>query len=146
MPRIEPLSPPYTSEQEPDKPTSLALAERKIVVDRVCARCGCDDEWGVHIASFAREVGLSPEQVASTARGGAEDPAWSQRDRLLARLVGELHDGAAVADELWRALAGARTQTQLLERLVHAGWYHAICYVANGARMEGEPRARLPHG
>jgi 4-carboxymuconolactone decarboxylase len=101
----------------------------------------------VHIASFARAVGLWPEQVASTVRGGAEDPVWSQRDRLVVRLVDELHDGAAVADERWRALAGAWTQTQLLELLILAGWYHAICYVASGARMEGEPWApHLPHG
>ena len=32
---------------------ALSLREREIVIDRVCARCGCAYEWGVHVAAFA---------------------------------------------------------------------------------------------
>src|SRR6266851_3617486 len=31
----------------------LSLREREIVIDRTCARTGCEYEWGVHIAAFA---------------------------------------------------------------------------------------------
>src|SRR5262249_44445737 len=126
MPRIEPLSPPYTPEQEarirpystrnaavpplaifrtfarhpalqdaikplgrfnlvpdPGKSATLDERDREIVIDRVCARCGCEYEWGVHVATFARRVGLTDEQIAATARGTADDVAWPARDRLL---------------------------------------------------------------
>jgi 4-carboxymuconolactone decarboxylase len=126
---------------------SLVLRDREIVIDRVCARCGCEYEWGVHVASFARDVGLTPEQVAATARGSADDPAWSLRDRLLIRLVDELHDTAAISDDLWQALAAEWSEQQLLELLILAGWYHAVSYLVNGVRMECEPwTPRFPPG
>ncbi|HXN69609.1 MAG TPA: carboxymuconolactone decarboxylase family protein, partial [Bradyrhizobium sp.] len=31
----------------------LSLREREIVIDRTCARTGCEYEWGVHVAAFA---------------------------------------------------------------------------------------------
>src|SRR6266566_9141783 len=37
---------------------SLSTRDREIVIDRTCARCGCEYEWGVHVAFFADRVGL----------------------------------------------------------------------------------------
>src|SRR5215472_4117516 len=85
----------------------VSLRHREIVIDRTCARCGCPYEWGVHVAFFAERVGLTPEQVRATARGGGEDPAWIGEERLLVRLVDELHDTASISDGLWQALAAA---------------------------------------
>ncbi|HEV7760231.1 MAG TPA: hypothetical protein VGO78_14620 [Acidimicrobiales bacterium] len=28
------------------------MRDREIVIDRTCARCGCQYEWGVHVAFF----------------------------------------------------------------------------------------------
>ena len=36
----------------------LALREREIVIDRTCARTGCEYEWGVHVATFAEAARL----------------------------------------------------------------------------------------
>src|SRR5213594_1437589 len=74
----------------------LSLRHREIVIDRTCARCGCAYEWGVHVAFFAQRVALTPEQVRSTLRGDAADPTWSAEERLLIRLVDELHDSASI--------------------------------------------------
>ena len=124
---------------------ALKSRDREIVIDRVCARCGCEYEWGVHAVAFGARVGLTDEQITATARGGADDPAWSERDRLLIRLVDELHDTATVSDALWAALAREWTEPQLLELLLVAGWYHAISYLANAARVPREDWApRFP--
>jgi hypothetical protein len=32
---------------------SLSMRQREIVINRVTALCGCEYEWGVHIAFFA---------------------------------------------------------------------------------------------
>src|SRR5215471_2589877 len=76
----------------------VSLRHREIVIDRTCARCGCGYEWGVHVALFARRAALTPEQVRATAHGDAGDPAWSDEERLLIRMVDELHDTATIAD------------------------------------------------
>jgi 4-carboxymuconolactone decarboxylase len=124
---------------------ALGRREREIVIDRVCARCGCEYEWGVHAAAFGAAAGLDEATLRATVRGTAQDPAWSETDRLLVRLVDELHDTARVSDELWQALAATWPAETLLELLVLVGWYHVIAFVANGARVEREPWAlRFP--
>ena len=44
---------------ELSKRLSLSMRDREIVIDRTCARCGCEYEWGVHVALFAERVGLT---------------------------------------------------------------------------------------
>lgn len=121
---------------------ALGKREREILIDRVTARCGCEYEWGVHAAAFGAAAGLDEAALRATARGTAADPAWSETDRLLVRLVDELHDTARVSDELWQALAARWPAETLLELLVLIGWYHAIAYVANGARVDLEAWAQ----
>lgn len=86
---------------------SIGMREREIIIDRTCARCGCEYEWGVHVAFFAERASLDPAQVASLTRGQSNDSCWdSERDRLLIRLVDSLHDSGDIGDELWTAVSG----------------------------------------
>jgi alkylhydroperoxidase family enzyme len=119
--------------------------EREVVIHRATARAGAEYEWGVHAAAFGRPLGLTDDQIRASARGPADDPSWSERDRLLVRMVDELHDTATVSDELWPLLAAEWEPPQLLELVVCAGWYRLISQVINAARIELEPWAeRLP--
>jgi alkylhydroperoxidase family enzyme len=121
---------------------SLSFRDREIVIDRTCARCGCDYEWGVHVARFADRAGLTAAQVASLAAGSAADPCWpDERDRLLIRAVDALHDRADIDDDLWRRLAGTLTDASVLDLLLLCGWYHAISFAARATRLPLEPGA-----
>jgi alkylhydroperoxidase family enzyme len=179
MPRIEPLSTPYTHEvgeqlavmmppgaepillfrtfvknlpmtsamgswgrYELSRQLSLSMREREILIDRTCARCGCEYEWGVHIAFFADRVALTPHQIASLTHGSADDICWSDdRDRLLIRAADALHDHGTVDDALHARLAAEFTEDALLDIYMLCGWYHAISYVANAAGVDLEPGA-----
>jgi len=119
---------------------SLSMREREIVIDRTCARCGCEYEWGVHVAFFAERVGFDAAQVRSLAHGGAEDLCWTApRERLLVAAVDALHDDADIGDGLWGELAARFSEQELLDLLVLTGWYHAISYVARAGRIPPEP-------
>ena len=121
---------------------SLTMRDREIVIDRTCARCGCEYEWGVHIAFFAERVGLTPEQITSLTHGTAADPCWTEaRDRLLLAAVDALHDEADIDDETWTALADELSERELLDVFMLCGWYHAISFTANAARVPLEPGA-----
>ena len=123
----------------------LGLRLRELVIDRVCARCGCEYEWGVHATAFGARAGLSPSQLAATVTGAAPEPAWSEEDALVLAAVDELHDSARVSDALWARLAARFSTEQLLELLVLAGWYHAIAYAIHGAGVPLEAwAARFP--
>ena len=123
---------------------SLTRRDREIVIDRTTARCGCEYEWGVHVAYFATKVDFTAEQVTSLAHGTAADPCWTnERDRLLIEATDALHDDHDIDDTLWERLATTFDDAQLLDLLLLAGWYHAISYAANAARValeDGAPR------
>lgn len=121
---------------------SLPLRDREILIDRTCARCGCEYEWGVHVARFAGQAGLSGEQVASLASGSTADRCWQQpRDWLLIEAADAVHDTADIGDELWDRLTVEFSSEQLLDLLMLCGWYHAISFTANAARLPGEDTA-----
>ena len=121
---------------------SVDVRTRELVIDRVSARCGCDYEFGIHVLSFAAKAGLTAEQISSLARGGPDDPCWTEpRDRAVLRMVDTLHDTSTLDDAGWAEASAHFTDPQLLDLLAIAGWYHAIAYLARTARVPLEPGA-----
>jgi alkylhydroperoxidase family enzyme len=128
---------------ELSKRLSLTLRDREIVIDRTCARCRCEYEWGVHIAFFAERVGFTSDQIISITHGTPTDACWTDdRDRVLIEATDALHDGADIDDHLWTRLRAHLSDEQALDLFMLAGWYHAISYAANAARVDTEPGAR----
>jgi len=116
----------------------VSLRHREIVINRTCARCGCAYEWGVHVAFFAERVALTPEQICATVQGDVDDSVWSDDERLLIRMVDQLHDSANLSDELWDALAADFSVEQILELIALVGFYHTVSFFANGLRLPSE--------
>ena len=125
---------------ELSKRCSLSMREREIVIDRTCARCGCEYEWGVHVAFYADRVGFSNQQITSLTHGSASDACWTEeRDRILIDAVDELFESAQISDQLWQRLKDILSDQQILDVLLMTGWYHAICFAANGTHLALEP-------
>jgi alkylhydroperoxidase family enzyme len=118
--------------------STLSLRDRELAIDRTAARCGCEYEWGVHVAFYGERVGLTDAQLRSIARGSATDPCWSGHDALVIEAVDALYDTGTVDDALWARLAGEFADEQLLDLTLLCGWYHAISFVANAAGVEPE--------
>src|SRR5476649_1168046 len=83
----------------------LPLREREIVIDRTCARTGCEYEWGVHIAAFAAAAHLTDEQVRATVFGEADASCWSAAEQALIAAVDALHERATLDDAEFKALS-----------------------------------------
>jgi alkylhydroperoxidase family enzyme len=115
---------------------SLSLRDREIVIDRTCVRCGCEYEWGVHVAFFAEKAHLDRDQIRSLTHGNADDPCWTAvRDRLLIRTVDALCDHRDIDNTLWRALRDQFDECEILDLTMLCGWYHAISFTARAARV-----------
>lgn len=125
---------------------TLDPADRELVIQRTCARCGCEYEWGVHAAVFGAQVGLTGAKLAATVTAAADDDrAWTEREALLVALVDELHDTATVSDQTWKALTARYDEAQLVELVALAGQYHAVSFMANALGVElEEAAARFP--
>jgi alkylhydroperoxidase family enzyme len=115
---------------------SLSLRDREIVIDRTCVRCGCEYEWGVHVAFFAERARLDRDQIGSLTHGGADDPCWAtERDRLLIRAVDALCEQRDIGDTLWEELRKEFDDGEILDLTMLCGWYHAISFTARAARV-----------
>ncbi len=140
LPMAEAMQP--WGRHELSRSLSVGVREREIVIDRTCARCGCEYEWGVHVAFFGERAGLDTAQVRSLTHGGAGDACWAaERDRLLVRLVDQLHETNDVDDALWGQLRAEFDEVQLLDLLLLCGWYHAISFTARAVRVPLEDGA-----
>ena len=85
--------------------STIEPRERELVIARTCARCGCEYEWGVHMAFFAERVGLDADQISSLTHGSPYDPCWTAPGEVALLQAGdELHDTSQVGDACWIAL------------------------------------------
>jgi alkylhydroperoxidase family enzyme len=123
----------------------LGLHEREIVIDRTCARTGCEYEWGVHVAAFAAAAGLTDEQVRATVLGEADAPCWSAAEQALIAAVDALHARATLDDAEFAALSAHYDDARIFEIFLLCGFYRTVSYLANGLDLPLEPTAaRFP--
>jgi 4-carboxymuconolactone decarboxylase len=124
---------------------SLTRRQRELVIDRVCARCRDEYEWGLHIAHWGSRVALSDAEIAALAHGSADDPVWPEPEALLLRVVDELYDREGLSDQTWSEASAQFDDAQLLDLVVLAGWYRAVCLLNKTLQIPAEPgAARLP--
>ena len=118
---------------------------REVMIHRTCGLTGAEYEWGVHVMGFGKPVGFTDAQLASTVHGDADDPVWSDAERAVFRLADELHGTSTVSDELFKELERHFDAPQIVELCLTSGWYHALSYVINAARIPLETwAARFP--
>jgi Carboxymuconolactone decarboxylase family len=123
----------------------LSLREREIVIDRTCARTGCEYEWGVHVAAFAAAARLTDAQIRATVLGEATDPCWSAAEQALLSAVDALHLRATLDDAEFAALSAHYDEPKILEILLLCGFYRTVSYLANGLALPLEANAaRFP--
>jgi alkylhydroperoxidase family enzyme len=123
----------------------LTLREREIVIDRTCARTGCEYEWGVHVATFAEAAHLTDEQVRATVLEDADAPCWSESEQALIAAVDALHIRATLDDAEFKALSAHYDDAKILEVLLLCGFYRTVSYLANGLALPLEANAaRFP--
>src|SRR3954463_5249075 len=123
----------------------LSLREREIVIDRTCARTGCEYEWGGHIAAFADAARLTGEQVRATVLGDANADCWSPAEQALIAAVDALHDRATLGDAEFEALSAHYEDAKILEIIQLCGFYRTVSYLANALALPLEQTAaRFP--
>jgi alkylhydroperoxidase family enzyme len=124
---------------------ALSLREREIVIDRTCALTGCEYEWGVHIAFFAKAVEFTDEQVEATVLGKADATCWSPVEQALIAAVDALHHRATWTDQEFAALSAHYDEAKIFEIILLCGFYRTVSYFANGLDLPRESNAaRFP--
>lgn len=118
---------------------SLDAAHREIVIQRTCALCKAEYEWGVHAAFFGARTNLEGERLAATLQAGIDGAVWNEAEAALVALADELHATHTLSAPLWETLSRHWTPPQIIELIVLAGFYHTVSYLANGLGVALEP-------
>jgi len=123
----------------------LSLRQREIVIDRTCARTGCEYEWGVHVTTFAGAAHLTKDQIRATVTGPADAECWSEAEQALISAVDALHDRATLSEAEFAGLSTHYDEAQILEIILLCGFYRTVSYLANGLALPLEEKAaRFP--
>jgi 4-carboxymuconolactone decarboxylase len=112
----------------------------ELVILRTAYRFDGPYEWAQHV-EIGLASGLTHDEI--TAVGGDLDSLpWDAVERAALDAVDETHAAGAVSDPTWATLAGAFSESELLELLMLIGHYLMLTYVLRSVRIELEPRAR----
>jgi alkylhydroperoxidase family enzyme len=142
QPRIAPLEPPFTPEAadelarwQPGDFAPIALFRtlvRHLPLAHAMYPLG---HYFLGPSSSLKVRDRDDAQLAASVAQDCDAQCWTDAERLLIRMVDELHDSGRLTDDLWTSMAARWSPEQLLELIVLAGWYHTISFVANGAQV-----------
>lgn len=121
----------------------LSLRQRELVIDRTCARGGCDYELDIHLKLFADEAGFSAAEISAIAEFPSRSNFWLPEEEVLIASVDALHDRAGMSEEEFERLRNHFEDDQILEVIMLAGFYRTVTYIANSLDFPAE--AIPPH-
>jgi alkylhydroperoxidase family enzyme len=128
-----------------DKESPLPLRVRELVILRVTALFGCEYEWGVHAAVFARAAGIDAGQLAAITGRPLGESDWAAEEAALLAAVDQLVATGRLDEDALARFAADWTAAQQLEIIALVGNYHKVSMVANVAQLAPEPFAeRFP--
>ncbi len=122
---------------------TLEPRERELLILRTASNCGCDYEWGQHVA-LGQAAGLSETEIARVVEGPSA-PGWDANDATLLFAADELHANSAIGEATWAALARRYDERQLIEIPMLVGNYHLVAFCLKSLGVQREPGiASLP--
>jgi alkylhydroperoxidase family enzyme len=111
----------------------LNRRDHEILALRAAHNCGSEFEWAEH-SRFARQAGLTEEEIERVALGGAA--GWSHRDQLLICAADELHVSWTIRSATWADLTRHFSVAELVEATFVVGQYAMLSMVANIASAD----------
>ncbi len=126
-----------------------ALPERlrEVAIIRTGALTRSEYEWGMHVSIYGGPCGFSAAQIAELTQGQASAELWTEQERLVVRMVDELHHHSTVSDATWQALSAHWPPAQIIELILSSGFYHMAAFFLNSVAVPLEDGAeRFPAG
>jgi 4-carboxymuconolactone decarboxylase len=116
---------------------TLPVKQRQIAIMRTAWICNATYMWSSHLRTSMR-CGLSPDMYAPI-KAGADDPYFTDFERVVIRATEELVQDKKVSDANWRALMREWSNQQMLDFLFTVGAYVTIAGVMRSTGAERTP-------
>ncbi|MGH1471084.1 MAG: carboxymuconolactone decarboxylase family protein [Cellvibrionaceae bacterium] len=128
--------PRYTFGRYLLRKTSLPAATRELLIMRTAWLINSEYEWAHHV-SFAKEAGLSDEQIKNITVG-ADSPVWNEEQKAVIRAANELREEAFITDATWSTLLNYYDTKQMVEILFTVGGYTMTGLAVNSFGVQVE--------
>jgi len=116
--------------------TQLDPRLRELAILRIATVTGSEYEWSQHLP-FAREVGVSPEQIAAI-----KDWEWGglfdARDQAVLRYVDEVARNVTVPDEVFSGLRRHLDEVSIVELTLSIGFWGMVARLLVPLQVEVE--------
>lgn len=123
---------------------------REIAIIRTGALTRSEYEWGMHVSIFGSRCRLDEPQwmALSLAEDWRALPStFTADERVVVRMVDELHHHSTVADATWQALSERWPREQVVELIFASSFYHMAAFFLNAAAVPLEEGSqRFPPG
>jgi 4-carboxymuconolactone decarboxylase len=114
--------------------TTLPVKERQIAIMRTAWLTKATYMWSSHLNTSLR-CGLSDDMYGPIQRG-AQDPYFTEFERVVMRATDELVADRMVADDTWEALRAEWDERQMLDFLFTVGCYVMVAGVMRSTGAE----------
>ncbi|PLB53812.1 hypothetical protein P170DRAFT_504726 [Aspergillus steynii IBT 23096] len=121
---------------------SLPELDWQLIVLRVAKNLDCKYEWDVNVP-VAEVHGMPREKIKSIGRTLEDGKGpWTERDRILIRLVDEQLARYTNKEETVRQALGILNEGELVEVLIVIGVYAVLARLIKGLRVDDDPPIR----
>lgn len=125
--------------------------EREIAIIRTGALTRSEYEWGMHVSIYGARCGIGPaairELTFSRSWKDLDATIWTPNERLVVRMVDELHQHSTLSDETWEQMNAAWPRDQVIELIFASSFYHMAAFFLNSAAVPLEEGSeRFPAG
>ena len=120
--------------------------DREIAINRTGALTRSEYEWGMHVSLYGAKCKLGELQIHELTSCSSwkemSDTVWTPAERLIVRMVDELHHHSTVSDNTWSELNAAWPKEQVMELVFASSFYHMAAFFLNTAAVPLEEGAR----
>ena len=125
--------------------------EREFAIIRTGALTRSEYEWGMHVSIYGDQCGFTEAQLLELTCKASwrelSDTLWTPAEKLIVRMVDELHRHSTVADETWQQLASRWPIDQVMELVFASSFYHMAAFFLNSTAVPLENGSqRFPQG
>ena len=120
--------------------------DREIAIIRTGALTRSEYEWGMHVSIYGEKCGLEEAQIleltCASAANELSDGLWTPAEKLIVRMVDELHRHSTISDTTWQELGAIWPKEQVVELIFASSFYHMAAFFLNTAAVPLEEGAR----
>jgi 4-carboxymuconolactone decarboxylase len=117
--------------------STLPVKQRQIAIMRLAWICKATYMWSSHLSTSMRS-GLQPDMFRPI-QVGADDPYFTQFERVVIRATEELVNDRKIGDASWHALMQEWNNQQMLDFLFTVGAYVTVAGVMRSAGVQRNP-------